>query len=310
MLWCVDLHSKGLRQFVGQRYALLFMHLLQQEVLALGLYRFSQSSDRDKLPYDYCAPKHDLVLRSDDRVFVLASSRWAEDHDSEYSHVMLERAVLCLQSHWRGHCARRSLGRVGFRSKQFATGAVRKRNRNRKQTAAALACFLEAVFGTARTRSDASSPPAAQARHVGPAVLGAAGERGAEPDGSQQAGEGAGDTPVLTQHFRSTGVTPPCQRSLLTTHRARALAQAAGKWGTAGVMAKWKSKLKQPQSGGATTPASPSSEQQRPTAEGSPTGPGAAATTTVARKGSITSVSGGGGSEGSNGAGRSKQPQQ
>lgn len=45
------------------------------------------------------------------------------DHDPEYAHVVLERAALCMQSHFRGWRARKRMGRLGFRSKMFAAAA-------------------------------------------------------------------------------------------------------------------------------------------------------------------------------------------
>lgn len=91
--------------------------------MALGLYRSSQSPDRDRLPYVYAAPRHETPLRADDRVFVLASGAWAERHDPEFFGVMLERAALCVQAHWRGRRARRAAGRAGFVARARRGGA-------------------------------------------------------------------------------------------------------------------------------------------------------------------------------------------
>jgi hypothetical protein len=106
-------------------YGQLFKLLAAQSVLPLGLLRSprrgrgtdakvdgdeedepSAAQDKPNAPYVFTAPPAWAPLRSDDRVYVLASPEWGRAHSDEYSRLRLAEAATVIQTKWRGRVAR------------------------------------------------------------------------------------------------------------------------------------------------------------------------------------------------------------
>ena len=110
---------------VPATYGQLFVQLAAQSVLPLGLLRSprrgrgpeadahateeddtSASQDTPNAPFVFTAPPAWAPLRSDDRVYVLASPEWGRAHSDEYRLLRLAEAATVVQTAWRARRAR------------------------------------------------------------------------------------------------------------------------------------------------------------------------------------------------------------
>jgi hypothetical protein len=106
-------------------YGQLFTLLAAQSVLPLGLLRSPRpgrgadadvdgeeeddpaaAQDTPNAPYVFTAPPGWSPLRSDDRVYVLASPEWGRAHSDEYRTLRLAEAATVIQTKWRSRAAR------------------------------------------------------------------------------------------------------------------------------------------------------------------------------------------------------------